>query len=156
VIAFLAAVAVQAAQPTFAFGCKMEGTLAPKGVFNPFKEPRKFALLVRRDDGSLSPLRTFDPSGLLAGREIKMFRSANNNGTPTYGGITSLPSADHGAMIASFTPSNSTKFNEWKLAIGGAEDKVDGDTFTVGRCLLIDGASEADFNAMIANLGDLK
>lgn len=155
-IAALAALAlaqpVPAAQPSFALLCRIEGTMRGEAV-DPLPQVRRLGLMIRRPGAdTFTPVRTFDPSSILGGREIKIFRNSMEDGKTSYGGFTSFPSDDPGAMIVSLTPSSSTKYNEWTVAVGPVTHKT-GEPLAIGRCLLLDGVTEAMFPELTEKFG---
>jgi hypothetical protein len=147
-VATLAAALAQpapAAQPSFAILCRLDATMTDASKVDPLPEVRKLGMMISQDSGDkYAPRRTFDPSSILGGREIKMFRRRVKDGVTAYGGFTSLPAEDPGAMIVSLTPSDSKKYNEWIVAVGPVTHKQ-GEALTIGRCLLLDGVTEAMF-----------
>jgi hypothetical protein len=145
-IALVALALVQATpsvQPTFGFYCKIEGLMAQDGPTD-FPQKRPLALLIRRTGfDSFSPVQTYDPSGLLGGRQFKIFNTLKG-ATVRYGAATGSRRTAPADILATFLPSDSKQFNGWQISLAPM-DHGPSPTFTVGHCLLTDGMTEDEF-----------
>ncbi len=148
--------AVPAAQPSFALICKAEGTLGADDKVVLFPHAFDFGILVRRSDSkTFAPVQTYDPSSIFAGRQFTIFRQASET-PPRYGAATSVPGGDPGGFAMTILPSDSTRFNEWRIAFAPLSAGARPPSFTVGRCLLLDGVTQPAFQQLIATLGKPK
>ena len=136
--------ATPAVQPTFGFYCKIEGLMARDGPTD-FPQKRPLAILVRRTGfDSYSPLQTYDPSGLLGGRQFKIFNTLKG-ATVRYGAATGSHRTEPADIVATFLASDSKQFNEWQISFAPMNHGPS-PTFTVGHCLLSDGMTEDEFH----------
>jgi hypothetical protein len=141
--------ATPAAQPSFGFACKVEGTLNSDGKLAPFAQRRPLAFFVERNEsGLLAPSKTIDPTGLLSGKQVSVFRV-----TPIgYGGSTGLSMQD---TALSFQPSKTS--NEWTVALAPVSSgALPSPTLTVGKCLLMDGITGPQFDQLAPTLSQMK
>jgi hypothetical protein len=148
--------AVPAAQASFALICKAEGTLGAADKVSFFPQARDFGILVRRNDSkTLAAIETYDPSSIFAGRQFTIFRQTSET-PPRYGAATGVPGGDPGGFAMTILPSNSDRFNEWKIAFAPLSAGARPPSFTVGRCLLLDGVTQPMFQQLVATLGKPK
>ena len=148
ILGLLLAKGIPAAEPSFAFLCRLEGAFEmenPKAVAY-FPKRRPLAFLVKRAGNSaLTPSHTFDPTSALGGRQIQAL-SYNAYNTLAYRAVTSLRDAN--SPVLNIIPTESVSHNEWAIAIGqlGTSRSV------VGKCLLNDGVSEAAFESLVKSI----
>jgi hypothetical protein len=141
---------VPAAQSSFAFACKVEGTLGPDSKLAPFPQKRPLGFfVVKNEAGSYAPSKTIDPTGLLSGKQITVFHVPKPG---NYGAATGVTLQD---IALSLTPSDSQTNNEWTLGFAmlnqGASPRL-----TVGKCLLMDGMTGPEFDQIAPMLSQMK
>ena len=147
----LAAQAVPAAQPSFAFTCHLEGSASDGKNVTPFPKLRPLAFLIKRiDENTFAPVQTFDPSSVLKGKQIQEFGNSANQGIQ-YTAFTDPKPNGPDSFAVGLAPSDSKKDNEWVAGIR-LRTLGSGTPLTVGKCLLMDGITAPEFQGLIQHV----
>jgi len=140
--------AVPAAKPSFVFYCHLDGALDSDRNLALFTKRRPLVFLVREiGTATFAPVRTYDPSKLLGGGQVRFFRGYDEQ-HKSYLGFTGIPSENSTTLGLSIIPSDSMTHNEWVIAIGNPKKSA-----IAGKCLLMDGIDESGFEGLITSLG---
>ena len=143
--------AVPAAQSSFAFMCHLEGSAPDRNRLIPFPKRRPLAFLVKKTgENAFAPVRTFDPSSVLKGKQIREFGNSANESTK-YTAFTDIKSDDPDSFALGLAPSDSKKDNEWVAGIR-LRTLGPGTPLTAGKCLLMDGISESEFDDFLKSV----
>ena len=139
-----------ASQPTFGIVCKTAGELGPDNQLKQFAKSRAIGVFVGKLAGEKLQIgKTLDPTQLLVADFSSIQSTADGKG---FFAATSNGSQKSEAI---FAPGESGRWNDWRVSIKRPEfEKTK--LVVVGTCMLMDGATLADFDQISSSLGNSK
>ena len=138
-----------AEEPSFGLLCKAQGTLSSDNKFVAFPAVRIVGLFARKSETKLEVVRTFDPQSLLAGQRIVELRPSIGNK-----GYLALTPTDPVKIAIKYTaPTGSAR--DWEMALPTGKIS-ESPSFVMGRCILMDGVTETEFDQLTSSIGASK